>query len=69
MNNFCGNILEVKGKDNKKLLCMSTKAHNNFTDAQKRKLLKHVDGIIHSDINTIETIGGGGVRCMMAELF
>jgi arginine deiminase len=69
MNNFCGNILELKSSDGKKLMCMSTRAYENFTDAQRRKLLKHVDQIVHSDIRTIETIGGGGVRCMMGELF
>jgi len=69
MNNFCGNILEVSSTDGKKILCMSTRAYENFTDAQRRKLLKHVDTICHSDIPTIETIGGGGVRCMMGELF
>jgi len=69
MNNFCGNILEVRSIDGKKLMLMSTRAHENFTDAQRRKLLKHVDAIVHSDISTIETIGGGSVRCMIAELF
>jgi hypothetical protein len=69
MNNFCGNILEIKSTEGKRLLCMSTRAYENFTDPQRRKLLKHVDQLVHSDIRTIETIGGGGVRCMMGELF
>lgn len=69
MDQFCGNVLELKGTDGKKLLAMSTRAYKAFTDTQKRKILKHVNQIVHSDISTIESIGGGGVRCMMAELF
>lgn len=32
-------------------------------------LCQHTDELVHVPIDTIETIGGGGVRCMMAELF
>lgn len=43
-------------------------AYNAFTTAQKEVMLKHVDEIVHSPIPTIERIGGGSVRCMMAEI-
>jgi hypothetical protein len=69
MANFCGNVLEVKGNDNRKLLVMSGSAYAAFTDEQKNEMLQHVDKLVHCDIPTIEEIGGGSIRCMMAELF
>jgi len=69
MNNFCGNCLELRGHNGKKFLCMSQTAYNHFTDEQKKVILQHVDDFLYSDINVIETIGGGSVRCMMGELF
>jgi len=69
MNNLCGNVLEVQNTKGEKLCVMSTKAYVAFTEAQKKKILSNVDQIVHEDVNIIETVGGGGVRCMMAELF
>ena len=40
-----------------------------FTEEQRSTILKHVSEILHTDISTIEEIGGGGIRCMMGELF
>lgn len=69
INNMCGNILEIKSKTTgKSLIAMSTTAFNAFTAEQIEKLQLFGD-IIHSNINTIETIGGGSVRCMLAEIF
>jgi hypothetical protein len=69
MGHFCGNVLEVKGSDDRKLLVMSGSAYNAFTEEQKKDMLEHVDKLIHCDIPTIEEIGGGSIRCMMAELY
>eukprot|EP00123_Amoebidium_parasiticum_P008238 comp18669_c0_seq1/m.20327 comp18669_c0_seq1/g.20327 ORF comp18669_c0_seq1/g.20327 comp18669_c0_seq1/m.20327 type:complete len:854 (-) comp18669_c0_seq1:232-2793(-) len=70
MNEFCGNILEVHGEPyTKRLMCMSSRAYNAFTPEQREMLLKHVHELLHTDIPTIENIGGGGIRCMMGELF
>lgn len=68
MHQFCGNCLELINNEGKNFLVMSTKAFIEFTDAQKRTIEKHAH-LLHSDVNTIETLGGGGVRCMLAELF
>jgi len=65
-NRFAGNVLEVWGK--KRYLFMSTNAYESFNDHQLNQIGKF-NWIIHSPIDTIEQIGGGGVRCMMAELF
>jgi hypothetical protein len=67
MNHFCGNMLQVKNKHGEIFLLMSTQAFNHL-DADQVKRLETYQPIIHSDITTIETLGGGSARCMMAEL-
>jgi hypothetical protein len=68
MNHFCGNILQVRNKDDKKYIVMSTQAYGHFSDTQRQQLENH-GTILHTDLTTIETIGGGSARCMMAEIF
>ena len=67
MDHFCGNMLQVKNKHGEYFLVMSTQAFNHL-DAEQVKRLQSYQPIIHSDITTIETLGGGSARCMMAEL-
>lgn len=70
MEQFCGNVLEIRGDAGaKKMLVMSDRAYEGFTPEQRADMLKHVDKLFHVPIPTIEDIGGGGVRCMMGELF
>ena len=69
MHQFAGNMLQVIGKDNQRLLVMSSSAYNSLTPAQLAALEKYNDKIIHSPLDTIETCGGGSARCMMAEVF
>lgn len=68
LNNFAGNILELVNNKGEHLLVMSTKAYGSFTATQITQLEKYAR-ILHTPINTIENIGGGGVRCMIAEIF
>ena len=68
VNNFAGNMLEVKGKNDKRFLVMSESAHKSLTKKQIGQLEAHVE-IIHSSLDTIEACGGGSARCMMAEVF
>jgi hypothetical protein len=65
---FCANVLEVSG-GGALLLVMSTTAHAAFTPEQRAQLRGAVDDFVVVDVHTIEAIGGGGVRCMLAELF
>ncbi len=65
---FCGNALEVIGRDNKKYLVMSSTGYNALTDAQIAICEKHFSGIVHSPLQTLEKYGGGSARCMLAEL-
>jgi hypothetical protein len=65
---FAGNMLQVLGKDDQRLVVMSSAAFNSLTNEQKTALSKH-GKLVHSDIHTIEMLGGGSARCMMAEIF
>lgn len=68
MHHFAGNMLEVLGKNDQRLLVMSTAAYNSLTKDQLTEIEKH-GHILHSSLETIETCGGGSARCMMAEVF
>jgi hypothetical protein len=68
VSSFCGNMLQVKNaKDDLFLLCSET-ALQAFDPTQK-KILEKYSEITSFHIPTIEHIGGGGVRCMIAELY
>lgn len=67
MHKFAGNMLQVNnGKES--FLAMSKTAYDALTEDQIAAIEKY-DQIIAPSIPTIETLGGGSVRCMMAEVF
>ncbi|MFY0674652.1 MAG: amidinotransferase [Bacteroidia bacterium] len=66
MNAFCGNILEVRNSAEKSFVVMSETAFSSFSKTQIEAF--KCEPIVVS-IPTIERIGGGGIRCMLAELF
>ncbi|MCH4551487.1 citrulline utilization hydrolase CtlX [Aestuariibaculum lutulentum] len=68
VNNFAGNMLQVKGDNDEPYLIMSAAAHASLTEQQISKLEKHTK-ILSSSLDTIEACGGGSARCMMAEVF
>jgi hypothetical protein len=68
MNHFAGNMLEVENGAGEKFLVMSSQAYHSLTPAQIEKITPYNE-ILHSDLTTIETNGGGSARCMMAEVF
>ncbi|WP_158840851.1 citrulline utilization hydrolase CtlX [Polaribacter sp. L3A8] len=68
VNNFAGNMLQVRGKDDERFLIMSDAAFNCLTQSQKAQINNHCK-IISSSLDTIEYCGGGSARCMMAEVF
>lgn len=65
---FAGNMLEVKGAEDRRFLVMSESAHQSLTKKQIAQLEEHVT-IISSNLDTIEACGGGSARCMLAEIF
>jgi hypothetical protein len=68
MHNFAGNMLQVHNEDGDKLLIMSKTAYNSL-NLNQIAILELFNKIITVDIPTIEKIGGGSARCMMAEVF
>ncbi len=68
MHRFAGNMLQVLGSNQTPYLVMSSTAYKSLTPDQLSKIEQHCE-IIHVDLSTIETCGGGSARCMMAEVF
>lgn len=65
MNHFAANVLEVKNKKEELVLIMSSTSLKAIFPEQL-KLIQETHQIIDIDIPTIEKIGGGSARCMMA---
>lgn len=68
VNNFAGNMLEVRGAANKSYLVMSKAAYECLTPQQIASIEKYSE-ILYSSLDVIEACGGGSARCMMAEVF
>lgn len=68
MHKFAGNMLQVGGMGASKYLVMSQTAFESLTQEQIAQIEKF-NPILTVDIHTIETLGGGSARCMMAEVF
>ncbi len=66
--NFCANILHVKNNQGEPYIVMSQSAYNGFTSKQKEQLSQY-GTLLPNPIDTIEKIGGGSARCMIAEIF
>lgn len=66
--NFAGNMLEVQNLKGEKFTVMSKAAFDSLNKAQIKNISKHTH-IISPQIPTIEKLGGGSARCMMAEVF
>lgn len=67
-SSFAGNMLQVVNGYGKKIMVMSTQAFESLTNDQIATIEK-TNRILHSSLNTIETLGGGSARCMLAEVF
>ena len=66
---FAGNMLEVKNLYHKYFLILSHTAYRALTPEQTAKLQLNNKTLLHPDLHTIETYGGGSARCMMAEIY
>jgi hypothetical protein len=67
MEAFCGNVLELESEAGERLVVMSERAFHAFTGEQRASLGARAE-LVHTDLTTIETHGGGSARCMLAEL-
>lgn len=63
VRSFCGNVLAVQGA-NGPVTVLSRTAWAAFTPAQRERLGR----VCVVDVPTIERVGGGGARCMLAEV-
>jgi hypothetical protein len=67
-SSFAGNMLQVVNDKGEHILVMSTQAFESLNEEQIATIEK-TNRILHSSLKTIETLGGGSARCMMAEVF
>jgi hypothetical protein len=67
LKSFCGNLLQLRSGD-RRLIVLSRQAYAAFDDRQLEALQRHGE-LVTVNIRTIETNGGGSIRCMLAELF
>ncbi len=69
---FAGNMLELASWDealgDSSVLIMSRTAQAALPAATLRRISACVDSVIAAPVPTIEALGGGSVRCMMAEV-
>lgn len=66
LQGFAGNLLELRGRDGP-LIAVSATAWDALDTAQRALLERH-GRILAARIPTLETLGGGSVRCMLAEI-
>jgi hypothetical protein len=66
MGRFAGNLLELAPPAGN-VIALSHGAWDSFDREQRRRLEAH-GNVVVADIPTIERVGGGGVRCMLAEI-
>lgn len=70
---FGGNVLELASWDEAlgdcRVVVMSTTARAAFKPEDFARISGSTDTVVAAPIPTIEKLGGGGVRCMIAEVF
>jgi hypothetical protein len=67
LRSFAGNMLEVPSPDGQRLV-MSAAAHASLRPAQLESLATAGSTPLVAPIPLIERLGGGSVRCMLAEV-
>lgn len=68
MNHFAGNMLALNTNGNKSILALSKSSLDSLRDDQIATIEKYSE-LLPLPVHTIETIGGGSARCMIAEIF
>jgi hypothetical protein len=69
MEVFSGNVLELRGTGATRVLAASQRAWDGLPPQLRAALEGCVDRIVSVPVPTIEALGGGSVRCMLAEVF
>ncbi|MCW5589750.1 MAG: hypothetical protein KIT27_08830 [Legionellales bacterium] len=68
LKHMCGNILQVHNLAGQFKIILSQTAYQHFQPAQLQQLAQFGE-LIPVTIPTIESVGGGSARCMLAEIF
>jgi hypothetical protein len=68
MAGFAGNMLELGSSRTGSVIAMSERARDVLTPDQRKTLESSAGAIVATAIPTIERLGGGSVRCMLAEV-
>jgi hypothetical protein len=68
LESFAGNMLEVHNSAGEPVLVMSRTAWESLDNPQRRLIERHAMPL-PVNIDTIERIGGGSARCMLAEIY
>jgi hypothetical protein len=69
MHAFAGNMLELQTTQGDLCVALSQSAWQALTTVQRERLQTLAGPLVASSIPTIERLGGGSVRCMLAEVF
>ncbi len=65
---FAGNVLFLDGGGEGPLVALSRRAYASLTRPQRTLLERHARPVLCA-VESIEHVGGGGIRCMLAEIF
>ena len=68
LRTFVGNLLELSSTAGDPVIALSQTAHDSLT-ADQRERIVNCGRLVPVDVGTIEHVGGGSVRCMLAEIF
>jgi hypothetical protein len=67
MGQFACNLIELRSRSGSPVIALSSAARRAFRPDQLR-LLESFAELVAADIPTIEAVGGGSVRCMIADI-
>jgi len=67
VEHFAGNCIELQGHKGQPILALSRQAWASLTESQQAQVLKYTKTVL-APVETIERLGGGGARCMVAEI-
>lgn len=65
---FAANMLGLRNEQGHEFLVMSEQAMKSLSEKQLDQICSYAD-ILAPTISTIESVGGGSARCMLAEIF
>ena len=68
-NAFAGNMLQIRNTKDETILVLSQKAMDALSEEQLDDFTRLNDHLLAIEIPTIEKVGGGSVRCMLAEIY